>query len=172
MPQVPERLAGYSVFRDGTERVGTADIELPSLESMSDTVSGAGIAGEVESPTIGFYSSLGVTLNFRTLDVPMIRLAAPKAHALDFRGSQQAYNSTTGEYESIPVRVSVRAVPKNTTLGNFEVNAGTGSSIEMECNYLLIFINNVKMLELDKFNNICWIDGVDYLAQYRQHLGL
>ncbi|KGE20640.1 phage major tail tube protein [Paenibacillus wynnii] len=172
MAIIPERLTGYSVFRNGTERVGTSDVELPSLEALTDTVSGAGIAGEVDSPTIGHFGSMRATLNFRTLDIPMFKLSGPKSQALDFRGAQQVYDSSASEYKSIPVRVSVRGIPVNTTLGTFETNASTGSSIELECTYLMVMVDGVKVIEIDKYNYICFIDGVDHLAVVKQQLGL
>lgn len=172
MPQVPEKLTNYTAYRGGTERLGTVDVELPNLEALTETVSGAGIAGEVDSPTLGHYGSMETTLNFRTLDVPMLRLAAPIAHALDFRGSQQVFNSTSGQYESQAVRVSVRAIPKTTTGGTLAVNATTGSSISLECIYYKVVVEGRTIIEIDKYNFICTIDGVDYMAKIRENLGM
>lgn len=169
---IPERLTGFSVFRNGVERMGVSDIELPNLESLTDTVSGAGIAGEIDSPTIGHYGSMRTTLNYRTLDLSMFKLAAPKGHALDFRGAQQVYDSAASEYKLSQVRVSVRGIPVNVTPGSFETNASTSSSIEIECTYMMIMIEGVKVIEIDKYNYIAFIDGVDYLAAYRKALGL
>ncbi|MGN7760456.1 phage major tail tube protein [Paenibacillus sp. 22594] len=169
---IPERLTGYSVFRNGVERLGTSNVELPNLESLTDTVSGAGIAGELDSPTIGHYGSMRTTLNFRTIENGMLKLAAPKNHALDFRGAQQVYDSASSEYKIAPVRVSVRGIPVTTTLGSLETNADTGSSIELECTYLMVMVDEIKQIEIDKYNYIAYIDGVDYLAAYRKSLGL
>lgn len=169
---IPERLTGYSVYRNGSERLGTSNVELPSLEALTDTVSGAGIAGEADSPSIGQYGSMRTTLNFRTIERDMLKLAAPKSHAIDFRGAQQVYDSATSEYKIATVRISVRGIPVNTTLGSFETNADTGSSIELESTYLMVMVDGVKQLEIDKYNYIAYIDGVDYLAAYRNSLGL
>lgn len=169
---IPERLTGYSVFRNGVERLGTSDVELPNLEALTDTVSGAGIAGEIDSPTIGHYGSMRTTLNFRTIDVPMLKLSAPKSQALDFRGAQQVYDSAASEYKIVPVRISIRGIPVTTTMGSFETNAATGSSIEIECTYVMVMVDGVKQIEIDKYNYIAFIDGVDHLAAYRKSLGL
>ena len=48
--KVPERLVNFRVYNEGNDLLGVATVDLPSIEAMSDTVSGAGIAGEVESP--------------------------------------------------------------------------------------------------------------------------
>lgn len=56
--RVPEKLINFKVYKDKTDFIGLADVTLPTLESMTETVSGAGIAGEVDSPTLGHYGSM------------------------------------------------------------------------------------------------------------------
>lgn len=172
MPKVPEKLINYSVYRNGSEFLGTADVELPSLEALTETVSGAGIAGEVDSPTLGHYGSMTTTLNWRTIDKPMLRLAAPQAHSLDFRGAQQVYDSAAGTYRSVGVRVSIRGIPKTTTLGNLAPNSPTEGSNELEVVYIKVLVDGQNILEIDKYNYVCVIDGVDYMSTIRRQLGL
>ena len=50
---IPEKLVEFKVYSDSHDLLGVSDIELPSLDFMSETVKGAGMAGEVDSPTIG-----------------------------------------------------------------------------------------------------------------------
>ncbi len=40
--KVPERLINFRVYNDGNDLLGVANVDLPSIEAMSDTVSGAG----------------------------------------------------------------------------------------------------------------------------------
>ncbi|GEB35308.1 phage major tail tube protein [Brevibacillus parabrevis] len=169
--QVSEKLVGYRVYKDGKDFLGTADVTLPSLEYLTETVKGAGIAGEVDSPTIGLFGSMTITLNWRTIEESAIRLAAPQAHAVDFWGSQQVFVQSTGAYDTVAVKLSVRAVPKKFDLGKFEQGAATDSSSEFEVIYLKLTHGEKVLLELDKYNYICVIDGVDYLAKVRAQLG-
>ena len=111
--KVPERLINFRVYNDGNDLLGVANVDLPSIEAMSDTVSGAGIAGEVESPILGHFGSMTATFTWRTITPELAKLANQKAHALDLRGSQQVYDAALGEYSSVPVRVSLRATPKS-----------------------------------------------------------
>jgi len=170
--KISEKLINYSAYLEGTDYLGTVDVELPSLESMTETVSGAGIAGEFDSPVLGHYGSMAVTLNWRTLTNPQFKLAKQKSHALDFRGAQQIFDAATGTYESQGVKVSVRGVPKNTGVGTFAVGATTDSSNELEVSYLKIEIDGKRLVEIDKFNFIAFIDGEDVLETVRQQLGL
>jgi len=169
--KIPEKITGYSVYRNGSTYLGTADVELPNLEALTETIKGAGIAGEVDSPTIGHFSSMTCTLNWRTVDPASIELNAPELHSLDFRAAQQVLDSALGTYSSVPVKVSVRAIPKTLNLGKFEVGATTDTSNELEVVYLKIIHDGKVTTEIDKFNSICIINGKDYLAAERAALG-
>jgi len=172
MNQVPEKLINFRVYEDGNDLLGVADLELPSLEAMTETVKGAGIAGEVESPVLGHFGSMTCTINWRTIVRPIVHLAEPRVHNLDFRGASQVYNAATGEYRVQSVRVSTRALPKKTQLGKLDVGANADASNEFEVVYLKVTIDGKKLVEIDKYNYICYINGTDYLKKVRQALGL
>lgn len=169
---VPERLINYRVYNDTGSPVGIATVDLPDIEAMSDTVSGAGIAGEVESPTLGHFGSMTLTLNWRTITGDATSLASQRVHTLELRGSQQVHEAATGLIVTQPVRIVTRCTPKNLSLGSFEVGAATDSSSEFEVSFLKIYIDNVPRLEIDKFNFRFIVNGIDHLASVRQDLGL
>jgi len=170
--KIPDKLINYTAYLDGSEYLGTVDIQLPSLEALSESIKGAGIGGEVELPVLGHYGSMTVTLNWRTVTTSAIRLARQRSHSLDFRGSLQQYHSGTGELIPIGVKVSVKGIPKKTDLGKFETGATTDTSNEMEVTYLKVVVGGRTLIEIDKFNFIAVIDGVDELAEVREQLGM
>lgn len=172
MNSVPEKLINFKVYLDGNDLLGVADVQLPELEAMTETVKGAGVAGEVESPVLGHYGKMGLTLKWRTIEKSVLVLSQPKAHALDLRGSQQVYDAAAGQYKTVPVRVVVRAMPKKTGIGKFEPGATTETSNEFEVMYIKIFVSGKREVEIDKYNYICFIAGTDFLAGVRADLGL
>lgn len=169
---VPERLINYRVYVSGNNQAGVATVDLPSIEAMTDTVSGAGIAGEVDSPVLGHFASMTTTITWRTITEYAMSLAAQKSHEIEFRGSQQVYDAANGTYSSVPIRVAIRAIPKSTGLGSLEVGSTTDSESEFEVTYMKIYVNNVERIEIDKYNFKYVVDGVDYLASVRSDLGL
>lgn len=169
---IPERLINYRVYVEGNNQAGVATVDLPDIEMMTDTVSGAGIAGEVDSPILGHLSSMSATVTWRTINEYALSLAAPKSHSIDFRGSQQINDAATGELKSKPVRVSVKALPKRTGLGSLEVGSTTDTESEFEITFMKIWIDGKEVAEIDKYNFKYVIDGVDYLASVREDLGL
>lgn len=90
---------------------------------------------------------------------------------IDFRGSIQTLDATQN-YIHIPVRVTIRGMPKTTPLGSLAVGGTMDNSNELETYYIKIVYNGETVVEIDKTNFICIIDGVDYLAQIRENLGL
>lgn len=172
MKQIPEKLINYSVYREGRDHLGTADVTLPSLEALTETVSGAGIAGEVDSPTLGHYASMSITLNWRTITTDAITLHEPRSHTLDFYAAQQTYDPANGVLGSSGFKASVKAMPKTGDLGTLAPNATAGTTNEMEVTYLKIILDGKVLAEIDKFNFKAVINGVDYLEQVRQQLGM
>ncbi len=172
MNQVPEKLINFRVYEDGNDLLGIADVELPSIESMTETVKGAGIAGEVDSPVLGHFGSMTLKLNWRTVTKPTVHLAKQKNHNLDLRGATQVYNAGTGEYKVSSLKVSVRCIPKTTELGKLDVGATADASNEFEVVYIKVSLDGKEIIEIDKYNYICKINGEDYLKNVREALGL
>lgn len=170
---VSEKLINFEVFDGELDRLlGLADVELPTLEALSETIQGAGIAGEVESPTLGHFSAMSMTLKWRSQEIQGLKLAAQKAHALELRGAVQRWNGSTGEYETQILKYVTRAVPKSAPLGTLAPSSLQEPSAEFSVRYLKVFVDGKAYLEVDPLNYICLIDGVDYLADVRSGLGL
>lgn len=169
---VSEKLINFRVY-DGDlgELLGLADVELPVLEQMSETITGAGIAGEVESPTLGHYAAMSMTLKWRVTEAQALKLLAPKAHAIELRGSIQRWNAALGVYETQALKLVTRAVPKSSPLGTLAPGAQQEPSAEFSVRYIKIFLAGKALAEVDPLNYICVINGVDYLASVRSDLG-
>ena len=169
---VPERLIGFRVYSESGDLLGIATVDLPEIEAMSDTVSGAGIAGEVESPILGHFGSMTTTFTWRTIERKAMDLCKQTGHSVEVRGSQQLYNASTGEYSTASVRVSMRITPKTMSLGTFETGATTDTEQEFEVLYLKVYVNGLEVLEIDKYNYIAKFNGDDLLTRVRKDLGL
>ncbi|WP_295163428.1 phage major tail tube protein [Selenomonas sp. F0473] len=169
---VRDKLTDYAVFKDGRLLLGTADITLPSISYMSDTIKGPGIGGEVEMPTMSMTSSMDIEINWRTINDDLTELMAPVAHDLEFRGAESHFDSGTGQIRQIPAIVKVRVLPKTGELGKFETSSTTGSSNKMECIYIKVTYDGKTKIEIDKFARVFSINGTDYMADIRAALGL
>lgn len=63
-------------------------------------------------------------------------------------------------------------MPKSTDLGKMEMGSTTDTKNTIEVTYIKITVDGETVLELDKYNYICNIDGTDYLTEVRDALGL
>jgi len=168
---IPDKLINFQVYEDGASIDAVVDVTLPTLSYMTDSMSGAGIAGEIDSPTIGHFSSLTVNINMRTLSGNNIRLHAPKAHSFDFRGSVQHFDEGSGSFISRAIRVVIVGIPKSGPLGSLSVASQMGPGNEFEVTYLQVIIDDIVEVEIDKLNLVCTIGGIDYLQDVRRNLG-
>ncbi|EFB89922.1 putative phage major tail tube protein [Pyramidobacter piscolens W5455] len=170
MPAIPERLINYNCYTEAGRLLGVTTVDMPQLQAMTDTVKGAGIAGEINEPTIGHYQALGATVHFNTANVDMNYLINPRPHVLVFLGSLQFVDQGSGELKTKALRVLMRAKPTNSSIGNADVSAAMDSSVEFSVDRLLITLDGVPTVDYDPLNFVCNIGGVDVLAGVRRDI--
>ena len=170
--QIPQVLTNAKVYRDGIDLIGIATVELPSSEYMTETPTGLGIAGEIDSPVTGNFKAQNIKLTWNTPTEQSLQLLQPKAHQLELRGSIQEYDAGRGEFVHKAVKCLVRAAPKKSDIGKAEPGKKMDPETEMEVMYIKLFIDGKEIVELDKFNFIFRVDGSDLLSAIRQNLGI
>ena len=75
-----DRLIGFTVFKDGVRKMGIADITLPDVEYMTESLKGSGVGGEVDLVNPGNISAMSSAFNWRTLNDDLVVLSQPKTH--------------------------------------------------------------------------------------------
>ncbi|KJD45982.1 phage major tail tube protein [Paenibacillus terrae] len=169
--QISQRTIQYEAYRNGSQYLGTTTVDMPEIALLAEDVTGGGINGTVNTPTMAQFDALSTTLNFRTHEESYYDLFAQEIHAIDLRAAIQIQNRLTGQLDVVPYKFSFRGVPKNMGLGSLEPGATSDNSVEFEVTYIKITLNGVVKMELDKYNSVCVINGVDYYAKIRQALG-
>ena len=171
MPNFDESVINFAVYEDSVEYVGMATATLPNLSSIVQTLSGAGIAGNVEVPILGHYDVMSLTLNFRTITEQSVRLSEPRRHNIDLRVAQQIEDTVAGEVKVQSVKHILVVVPKSDTGGSIAPATPTNGSGEYSVRYWATYIDGTKVREIDPLNFICEVNGVDYLADVRKAIG-
>lgn len=166
-----ETLNDYRGYYEG-KFVGTADVELPELTWKSETTSGAGYMGDIDTIAVAHLEAMEATINFHTATEIMHKLSAPKTHELVFRASLQGRETARSRITHTPYRVTILAEPKSISLGKLETAAKMESGITMAVNYIEIALDDKVITKIDKLNYICVIDGVDYSEEIRQNIGM
>lgn len=166
---IPTKINKYNVYNEGNRLLGMGDeVTLPPFQALADTVSGAGLLGEFDDPTVGYFTNMTQEVPFRVVDAEAVdMLDQTKAIHLELRGAQQTIDSG-GNTEFRPMRVVVRG--KSTEFDPGKVKAGNGmdTKVTMTVLYILIEVEDQPMVELDKINEVFKIRGVDILAKIKE----
>jgi len=166
---IPEKIVNYNVYNGANKLVGvSAEVTLPNLELITETISGAGIAGEFESPTPGHFGSITIEIPFRTIMDQSFSLMVPQAQTIYLRAAQQSYDISAGKINQRGLKITLKVIPKGINLGTAGVGRPTETNNTLEVLYIKIDENNKTLFELDKLNFICKANGVDILEPIRR----
>jgi hypothetical protein len=161
----------YAVYENKTEYLGIAQVDLPSLEFMTQTINGAGIAGEVEPILVGQMKAMEITFKHNLLTAQAIKLSAPKLHTLELREVQENVNNKSGGLVITGVKHVVKVFPKKMDGGTLKPQSTSDPNTVASVHYWAEYRDGEKVLELDPLNWICEVDGTDYLKPVRTALG-
>ncbi len=166
-----QSVINFAVYEDSVEYIGMAKATLPDLTALTQSISGAGIAGNVEAVILGHYDAMSLGLNFRTTSTQAIRLSEPRRHTIDLRVAQQIEDPVAGEISVQNVKHILVVIPKTDKGGSVAPAAPTDGSGEYAVRYWATYIDGKKVREIDPLNSICYFNGTDYLAAVRKALG-
>ena len=166
---IPTKINKYNVYNSGQRLLGTGDeMSLPDFESASETISGAGVLGEIEDPTVGYFTNQELEIPFRLLDREAVDMMdMTRAVQLTIRGAQQTTNRE-GDIEFRPMRVVARGRSGTTSLGKVKAGSPMDCKIKLSLLYVLIEVDGQSMVELDKLNEVFKIRGRDILAKIKE----
>ena len=158
---IPEKINDFNTYLDGNKMIGVAaSVTLPEVKMKTSTVSGAGINGEIDSPTIGQFESMEQEIDFNVLYSSAMDMLSPLSVVnLTLRAAQQVYDKTGG-YAFKGLRVVEMGRVKTFNPGKVE----KGEGMEAKVTYLLVENDGSPLLEVDKLNGVYKVNGVDMLA--------
>lgn len=169
MNTIPTKVNRYNVYNSGNRLLGVGEeMTLPDFEPSSDTVTGAGILGEIDDPTVGYFANQEIEIPFRLLDKEaMDMMDMTKAVQLEIRGAQQTTNSE-GDIEFRSMRVVVRGRSGKLATGKVKAGSTMDTTVTLTVLYILIELEGKSVLELDKMNEVYKVNGVDVLAAIKE----
>ncbi len=166
-----QSVINFAIYEDGSEYLGMASVTMPDLTALTQSINGAGIAGNVDAVILGHFDAMTMTLNFRTMTDQSIKLSEPRRHNIDLRIAQQGEDAVKGAVETVAVKHVLVVIPKSDKGGSIAPASPSNGSGEYAVRYWKTYIDGKKVREIDPLNFICEINGVDYLAPVRKALG-
>lgn len=148
----------------------SSDLQLPSIEKLTDTLKGAGIMGEIDMPSFGQLGSMTFTVNNRADNPQYARLSRPGEIKFEVVWVVDVYDSKNVKVGIQTHKVYMSGVSKKHDLGKLEVNGGAEGSSEFEIYYLRKLVDGKEVLLIDKFNYKFAVDGKDYMEEMNKAL--
>lgn len=167
-----EVYANFKVYEDARDFLGIAEAALPDLTFLSQTITGAGIAGNLERSVAGHLDAMTLGLTFHTFSESAIKLAEPREHRIDLRIARDVVDPITRRKGTDSVRHSFVVEPKSIGGGTVAPASVANISGQYAVKYWKLTINGKRVMELDPENMVCYFNGRDYLAPTRAAVGM
>lgn len=164
-------VANFAIYENTNEFAGMAELGLPSLKFLTQTITGAGIAGEIEAVLIGMISAMEVSFKFLTLNANTVSMSTPKMHTWECREAQEYTDGDNGKVGFTGLKHVFKGMPKQMDGGTLKPQSTSDAAVTATVDYWATYIDGVKTLEIDPKHLICYMDGTDYLADYRTAIG-
>lgn len=166
-----QAIINCEVYKGKTNYLGIAKITMPKLAFLTQTMSGVGIAGNVEAVLIGQMDTMGMTIEFRNFTEEALSLAGPEISTLELFVATQYEDPAKRSIAVKSIKHIVDVIPKSLDGGSVAPASTGDPSGEYAVRYWATYIDGQRTMELDPFNSICFINGVDYLEPVRKALG-
>jgi hypothetical protein len=167
------KIFNANVYLDGTQNlVGRAsEVKLPDVEPQTSEHKALGMIGTLELPSGLKQMTLGIKWAGFYGD-HLKKSANPfSAHKFQIRASHETY-AAGGRTEQLPLVVLVTGSWKKNALGTLKPQEmADGYDDEIAMTYLKVSLNKEELLEVDVFQNVWKVGGVDVLEQFRANLG-
>lgn len=168
--KIPTVLNNFNSYGSGHKYVGvSSEVTLPNFEYLTETIDGAGIAGEIEEAIEGAFGSLETETTFQNISQEYFDFITETGQ-ITYRGSMQVLNTATqtNDYESIVVVTKGKV--KSFDLGSLKKGGKGEPKAVREITYIKITIGGSAVLELDKYNMVWKLNGVDKLQKVRSQI--
>ncbi len=168
IPVIPEKVADFNVYSKGNKIIGiSGEIALPAFTPKTETISGPGLLGEIDSPSIGQFGAMEQVLPFRTLYNNIFEYMDPRS-AVDvtLRGAIELLNGE-GNKKQVGMRVVMRGLFKSFNPGTVAAGSPMNGELAFELTYIMIEIDGQNEIELDKLNSVYKVHGKDVLADIK-----
>lgn len=172
MPKIGNKVINYSVYvrKEGRPyKVGdTTEIQLPSIEMLTDSIKGAGIVGEVDLPV--YYQpgsmTLGVSIRVPGEDIGLLM----EANDIEVRWVTDVFDTTNTKTKINAHKAFVKCVNKKIEEGKVTMGEASDGSFEYEVFAYKRIINGKEIINIDKFNGIFAVNGKNLLQDVQAAL--
>lgn len=154
---------------DGKDIDDNVSCQLPSLETQTTELKGAGIMGSIDMPSTGQFSGLTFTVNLRSINKNSGELLKPGIRNIELRFARDVITSE-GTAIKEGTKIFITGINKKFDPGKVEEPTTMDGSAEFEVIRYRIVVDGYETLLIDKLNYIYKVNGVDYMESVRAAL--
>lgn len=168
---IPEAINNFNVYRKGNALIGITDeVSLAEIKMMTETIKGAGLLGEYDTPLIGQYQSIKQEIPFRMLEEDIFSMANPmEIQELTLRASEQYMEKKTLDLGLKGLKIVMRGRAHEFKPGTVKNGGQMGASVTLELFYIKIVSGGEDKFELDKVNGVLKINGKDVMKNIKKY---
>lgn len=162
----------FMMYEKGGPLIGVAKITMPSIKYKNVPATGAGLMGDVTIPLAGMIEAMTANIEFTSVTDAVVTLATNQWHDVAVYVADQYFDSVqrTEEHEAVRFEMSIR--PLEISHGTIATASAADASGTYSVCYYAVYKNDEKIVELDQFNQIHMVNGVDCAANVRRAIGL
>lgn len=166
--KLQNKTIAYNVYSNKLLVPDTTEVELPEIEYLTDTISGAGILGEIDLPTLSQIGSMTTTVSFRSSNSKTIEML--KNSDLEIRWVSDCIDTSTGNTSTVANKAFMKVKLKKFAEGKIAGGAAQDGSYEYEVLAYRRIVDGAEMLNIDKLNNVYKINGIDQISDITKNL--
>jgi hypothetical protein len=175
MKYIPDKINNFNVYTDTATQenklIGVTDeVTLPNFQNVSESISLAGMGGEIDSPAVGQFQSVEIEIPFSNISKETLEIAYKDNLPIIMRSAQEFINPENSTKTFKQRTITVRGMTKAVNFGSLK-KAGYGKpSITKEVYYYKEVIDDETVTEIDKLNGRAVIGGVDLTSDIQQYI--
>lgn len=162
----------YVLYKDGGEQIGVAKVTMPAIKYKTVNAQGAGLMGEVTIPMAGMIEPMTVRIDFSSVTDAIVQLGTNKWHDVALYVAAQYFDSVNRAEELEQERFEMSIRPTEINQGTIQTaSAADASGTYSVCKYT-VYKAGKKVIDIDQFNQVHEVNGVDNAAKVRKALGM
>lgn len=162
----------YVMYEDGGPLIGVAKVAMPPIKYKTVTVTGAALMGDATIPLAGMIEPMTVKIDFSSVADAVVQLGTNEWHDVALYLADQYFDGVTRTEELDPVRFEMSIRPIEINQGTIQTaSAADASGTYSVCRYA-VFKAGEKVIDIDQFNQVHEVNGVDNAAAVRKALGM
>lgn len=172
---IPDKINNYNAYSGkastANKLIGvTSEITLPNFEYMSETLNLAGMAGEIDSPTVGQLKSATIEIPFSNIAITSLKIAADDSAPLILRSAQEFIDPKKNKKSFKNRTITIRGMTKSVDYGKLKKGGYGEPKITKEITYYKEVVDDKTITEIDKFNGKVTIGGVDLTKDIEKYI--